>query len=232
MRKRFYRFQGFARYSTDGKWHVPHFEKMLYDNALLAEVYVRAFQVTGHARHAEVAPACQAGQHMELGRNAWLMMASCLQDDVRSAAKRMQERFEGSHNSHQSNIVSAHLLDCVASESSFFSHCIWSRIVKGHVCASPLSPDPDKAFSLIDTVLVNPSFSIHSSHGTPVLPSGAFSAFSECEGRCTLLLCAHCPLGERAGHIWRHPVTSQHSNISHRLDQCYVCHKLVDIREL
>ncbi|WP_442509791.1 thioredoxin domain-containing protein [Novipirellula sp. SH528] len=46
---------GFARYSVDAKWLVPHFEKMLYDNALLAEVYVRAFQVTGHDRHAIVA---------------------------------------------------------------------------------------------------------------------------------------------------------------------------------
>ena len=46
---------GFARYSVDAKWLVPHFEKMLYDNALLAEVYVRAFQVTGSRRHADVA---------------------------------------------------------------------------------------------------------------------------------------------------------------------------------
>jgi uncharacterized protein YyaL (SSP411 family) len=46
---------GFARYSVDSQWLVPHFEKMLYDNALLAEVYVRAFQVTGQSRHADVA---------------------------------------------------------------------------------------------------------------------------------------------------------------------------------
>ncbi len=46
---------GFSRYSVDGQWLVPHFEKMLYDNALLAEVYVRAYQITGHTRHAEVA---------------------------------------------------------------------------------------------------------------------------------------------------------------------------------
>ena len=46
---------GFARYSVDAKWLVPHFEKMLYDNALLAEVYLHAFQATGHARHAVVA---------------------------------------------------------------------------------------------------------------------------------------------------------------------------------
>ncbi|MFO0614232.1 MAG: hypothetical protein U0414_16705 [Polyangiaceae bacterium] len=37
---------GFARYSVDEEWHVPHFEKMLYDNALLAHAYVEAFQVT------------------------------------------------------------------------------------------------------------------------------------------------------------------------------------------
>jgi uncharacterized protein YyaL (SSP411 family) len=38
---------GFARYSTDAKWLVPHFEKMLYDNALLARAYLHAWQVTG-----------------------------------------------------------------------------------------------------------------------------------------------------------------------------------------
>lgn len=37
---------GFARYSTDPKWHVPHFEKMLYDNAQLVSLYSHAFQVT------------------------------------------------------------------------------------------------------------------------------------------------------------------------------------------
>jgi hypothetical protein len=38
---------GFARYSTDVCWLVPHFEKMLYDNALLARAYLHAFQLTG-----------------------------------------------------------------------------------------------------------------------------------------------------------------------------------------
>ena len=37
---------GFHRYSVDDRWLVPHFEKMLYDNALLAQVYLEAFQVT------------------------------------------------------------------------------------------------------------------------------------------------------------------------------------------
>jgi uncharacterized protein YyaL (SSP411 family) len=38
---------GFARYATDERWLVPHFEKMLYDNAQLARVYLHAWQVTG-----------------------------------------------------------------------------------------------------------------------------------------------------------------------------------------
>ena len=38
---------GFHRYSTDERWLVPHFEKMLYDNALLARVYLDAFRATG-----------------------------------------------------------------------------------------------------------------------------------------------------------------------------------------
>ena len=46
---------GFARYSTDATWHVPHFEKMLYDNAQLARVYSHAFAVTGDEGHAYVA---------------------------------------------------------------------------------------------------------------------------------------------------------------------------------
>jgi uncharacterized protein YyaL (SSP411 family) len=40
---------GFHRYSTDGEWLVPHFEKMLYDNALLVVAYAEAFQLTGQA---------------------------------------------------------------------------------------------------------------------------------------------------------------------------------------
>jgi uncharacterized protein YyaL (SSP411 family) len=39
---------GFHRYSTDAEWLVPHFEKMLYDNALLTVAYLEAYQVTGH----------------------------------------------------------------------------------------------------------------------------------------------------------------------------------------
>jgi len=40
---------GFHRYATDGRWRIPHFEKMLYDNALLSRLYLHAYQVTGKA---------------------------------------------------------------------------------------------------------------------------------------------------------------------------------------
>ncbi len=46
---------GFARYSTDDRWLAPHFEKMLYDNALLASVYLEAYQVTRNDDYAQVA---------------------------------------------------------------------------------------------------------------------------------------------------------------------------------
>ena len=45
---------GFARYSTDQKWLVPHFEKMLYDNALLAQVYSEIYQVTRDDKYLDV----------------------------------------------------------------------------------------------------------------------------------------------------------------------------------
>ncbi|MBI3640264.1 MAG: thioredoxin domain-containing protein [Thaumarchaeota archaeon] len=45
---------GFHRYSTDSRWLVPHFEKMLYDNALLPIVYAEAYQITKDSRYLEV----------------------------------------------------------------------------------------------------------------------------------------------------------------------------------
>jgi hypothetical protein len=45
---------GFARYSTDARWLVPHFEKMLYDQALLTRVYLHAWLVTGEPRYRQV----------------------------------------------------------------------------------------------------------------------------------------------------------------------------------
>ncbi len=48
---------GFARYSVDPTWLIPHFEKMLYDNAQLARVYLHAYQLTGELTFRD---ACEA----------------------------------------------------------------------------------------------------------------------------------------------------------------------------
>ena len=45
---------GFARYATDNKWRVPHFEKMLYDNAQLVSLYAHAYQVTGDENYRRI----------------------------------------------------------------------------------------------------------------------------------------------------------------------------------
>ncbi|TET86781.1 MAG: thioredoxin domain-containing protein [Sulfurovum sp.] len=46
---------GFCRYSTDNEWLVPHFEKMTYDNALLSEVYLKAYHVTNNDFYKDIA---------------------------------------------------------------------------------------------------------------------------------------------------------------------------------
>ena len=45
---------GFSRYSTDVDWHVPHFEKMLYDNSQLMELYARGWQITGDPLYKDI----------------------------------------------------------------------------------------------------------------------------------------------------------------------------------
>lgn len=45
---------GFSRYSVDERWHIPHFEKMLYDNALLVSLYANAYTATQKAHYREV----------------------------------------------------------------------------------------------------------------------------------------------------------------------------------
>jgi uncharacterized protein YyaL (SSP411 family) len=59
---------GFHRYSTDAEWLLPHFEKMLYDNALLAQAYAGLFAVTQERRHADVARGILAWVRRDLAR--------------------------------------------------------------------------------------------------------------------------------------------------------------------
>jgi uncharacterized protein YyaL (SSP411 family) len=57
---------GFHRYSTDARWLVPHFEKMLYDNALLIVAYAEAYQVTGREDFARLARDTLEYLHREM----------------------------------------------------------------------------------------------------------------------------------------------------------------------
>ncbi|MBO4206189.1 thioredoxin domain-containing protein [Micromonospora echinofusca] len=58
---------GFARYSVDGHWTVPHFEKMLYDNALLLRVYTQLWRLTGDPMAARIAAETAAFMIDDLG---------------------------------------------------------------------------------------------------------------------------------------------------------------------
>ena len=65
---------GFARYSTDRYWLVPHFEKMLYDNALLVATYTHAWQLTGEPRYRQVVEETAAymlAPPLRLPEGAW-----------------------------------------------------------------------------------------------------------------------------------------------------------------
>ena len=57
---------GFARYSTDQFWKVPHFEKMLYDNGQLISLYAHAYQLTKRSRYAEIVEQTIAFAEREL----------------------------------------------------------------------------------------------------------------------------------------------------------------------
>jgi uncharacterized protein len=80
---------GFARYSTDGEWLAPHFEKMLYDNALLVIVMSEAFQLTGRALYREaiiqtmafIGRELSTGSHTTGGEGRELAFYSALDAD-------------------------------------------------------------------------------------------------------------------------------------------------------
>lgn len=57
---------GFSRYSTDEKWLAPHFEKMLYDNALLTMAYLECYQITGNPLYRGVAEKTLRYIHREM----------------------------------------------------------------------------------------------------------------------------------------------------------------------
>jgi uncharacterized protein YyaL (SSP411 family) len=71
---------GFARYATDARWHVPHFEKMLSDNAQLVRIYAGMYRLTGHPRLRFVAEDTLAYLMREMHPAAAPTAYSCAQD--------------------------------------------------------------------------------------------------------------------------------------------------------
>lgn len=67
---------GFSRYSVDDRWHIPHFEKMLYDNAQLASLYAKAYQVFKDDLFKETAEKTLRFMEKELGNQEGLFYAS------------------------------------------------------------------------------------------------------------------------------------------------------------
>lgn len=81
---------GFSRYSVDMKWHVPHFEKMGYDNGQLVSLYANAYKLTGNKRYKEVIE-----KTLNFIEKEWLTREgsfySALDADSLNAAKLLEE---------------------------------------------------------------------------------------------------------------------------------------------
>ncbi|RMA65664.1 hypothetical protein BXY75_0076 [Ulvibacter antarcticus] len=81
---------GFSRYSTDVKWHVPHFEKMLYDNAQLVSLYSNAYLVTKDEHYKEIVSETLDFIAREMTNNEGAFYSS-LDADSENAAGELEE---------------------------------------------------------------------------------------------------------------------------------------------
>ena len=68
---------GFARYAVDPTWLIPHFEKMLYDNALLARAYLHGWQVMGESVGCSLRGDARLGTARNAGPGGLLLGARC-----------------------------------------------------------------------------------------------------------------------------------------------------------
>ena len=84
---------GFSRYSTDEKWHIPHFEKMLYDNAQLVSLYSYAYQATKNDFYKEVAEKTLAFIARELTHSRGAFFSSLDADSVNEEGRREEGAF-------------------------------------------------------------------------------------------------------------------------------------------
>jgi uncharacterized protein YyaL (SSP411 family) len=125
---------GFHRYSTDERWFLPHFEKMLYDNAQLAAVALDATQATGDASFAEIARGTldYLRRDMTTGEGGF-----CSAEDADSAEEGAVEKREGAFYVW----ASAEIDDALGGDADFFRSCY------GVASAGNVAMDPHGDFS-------------------------------------------------------------------------------------
>ena len=140
---------GFHRYSVDRRWHVPHFEKMLYDQAQLIVAYLEGYQISGRPEYAEVARATLAYVRRDLASPEGGFF--CAEDADSLLATGRPEHAEGAfYVWTQAEIVRA----LTPEESAAF--CVFYGVqAAGN---APAGSDPQGEFTGKNILFVHPPF--------------------------------------------------------------------------
>jgi hypothetical protein len=109
---------GFHRYATDATWHVPHFEKMLYDNGQLLSVYLQGYRMTGNEAYADVARRIADYILRDLRHPAGGFFSAEDADSLPAGAPREAEKKEGAYFTWRLAEIDALL----GEDSAIFSH--------------------------------------------------------------------------------------------------------------
>ena len=108
---------GFARYSTDMKWHIPHFEKMLYDNAQLVSLYSHAYQITKNPLYKEVTEETLMYVSREMTNNDGAFYSSLDADSLTEKG----EFEEGAYYTFTKEEIKEHLKDDYALFAEYYN---------------------------------------------------------------------------------------------------------------
>jgi len=108
---------GFARYSTDMKWHIPHFEKMLYDNAQLVSLYSHAYQITKNPLYKEVTEETLMYVSREMTNNDGAFYSSLDADSLTEKG----EFEEGAYYTFTKEEIKEHLKDDYAIFAEYYN---------------------------------------------------------------------------------------------------------------
>jgi len=119
---------GFSRYSTDARWHVPHFEKMLYDNAQLVSLYSNAYTVTQKPLYQEVVEETLAFINREMTHESGAFYSS-LDADSETVSGELEE---GAYYIYTKEELEGLLKDDFALFSEYYNVNGFGKWEKGH----------------------------------------------------------------------------------------------------